>query len=496
MLVQKNKYSHFLKMAFIAMLFIGIFLRFDSLGNQSYWMDESYTVLGIIELSEHAAVTTTHYSCFMYCGPTAVLVHFWGESATVFRTLAAISGALLIGAVYISAKILFNRTIASYAGFVTAFSYIEIAWSRQVRWYTLFSFFVWVAIFLFYKTYKDSGGKRLYLYASITMALAAGLTHALGFLLPVLLVTWIALATFIKKSKNFYSSSYASLLTGLVGALVILQWLNPLFSLGLEGLSVHNLLPYYAHFYFWEYWPFFPFIFYALANYRSHPEEKLFLVYIALGYLIPLSFFTNILHYRYLFHLVPIIFILTSCGIFEVTQKIPSVLVKWLFLLCLIIIFFSSGKGVLLPKENYFLESDDESISNVRDYYAYTPQPDWTAAYGYIKDNMTSEDIIISTQPQFTEIFLGIEGYWLANNQLGGTAMPDHAKESYVGAKSISNPSELEELKRTRHGYVVYDFMATDGRLPDALFISVVTNTHLVFYNHLNHYSQIWVYRF
>jgi len=144
------------------------------------------------------------------------------------------------------------------------------------------------------------------------------------------------------------------------------------------------------------------------------------------------------------------------------------------------------------------LEADNPSQLN-RPYYAYTPQPDFNAAYAAIKQNLQPGDIVISSHPQFTKIFLDQPGYWIKYDYLGMEDTPNtiiNNKEYYVGATVINNLAELQKLISAKHGYIVFDYQSTDGRINPSTINYIQSNLKLFFYNELNSYSKIWVYQF
>ena len=94
---------------------------------------------------------------------------------------------------------------------------------------------------------------------------------------------------------------------------------------------------------------------------------------------------------------------------------------------------------------------------------------------------------------------MGEAGYWIKYNYLGIKDKPniiENNQEYYVGAKVINDLAELKQITKNSHGYIVFDYMAIDGRIPDGT-VEYINNTFKqVFYEKTNYYSQIWVYAF
>ena len=162
-----------------------------------------------------------------------------------------------------------------------------------------------------------------------------------------------------------------------------------------------------------------------------------------------------------------------------------------------------TGEGVLIPQTNYFLESDDDTVFVDRPYYAYTPQPDWNAAYDFIEAEREEDDIIISSHPHFSYLFLGQSGYWLPIDYLGDnedrrplSSLLSNNSERYVGASIIPDPASLESLTQRESGFLIFDYQAWDGRIPEDILDYIDEELSLVFYEETNSYSKIWVYTF
>jgi len=143
------------------------------------------------------------------------------------------------------------------------------------------------------------------------------------------------------------------------------------------------------------------------------------------------------------------------------------------------------------------LEADDQSKLASRPYYVYTPQPNWTKAYNFIKENKKEKDLIISSQPVFNKIFLKEAGYWIKYNYLGLKTKNDYLdQEYYVGAKVINNLSELQTLTIANHGFIIFDYMSIQSRISEDILNYIQKNLTLIFQEETNSYSKIWIYKF
>jgi 4-amino-4-deoxy-L-arabinose transferase-like glycosyltransferase len=483
----------------LTLIILGSALRFYHLSEQSYWMDEGYTVNAVISVVENGSTVLDsgqYYNCPTYCYPTAFLVKQLGDSPENYRLLATLAGIAFIGAIFFITRRLFTTNIALLTSFFITFSYWHIAWSRQARWYTLFVLFFWLALYFFYKLlYVDHNKWRNGLLTTI-FTIATIFTHGLGFLLPLIFIIWAFIdKLFLKKDLSIKSLGWLALL----GALVLLF---AEYRIGVvSNLSLHYQLPYYLSFYLRSYWLFIALGLYGFFTlYQTYRKEYLFLFTVLLTYLIPLSFLTNVVHYRYLFHITPIFFIFGALGLMALYNEIKPLWARTLLLATVLALFTTVGGGVFLPQTHYYLESDNIETLGDRPHYAYTPQPEWNGAYAYIKAERGPEDLIISSHPHFNKIFLQEPGYWLAYNYLGFNDRTEYRtednREYYVGAEVIDDLTALRNIVADNHGYIVYDFMASDGRLGDDLLSYIESTFELVYTKETNNHSMIWVYRF
>jgi 4-amino-4-deoxy-L-arabinose transferase-like glycosyltransferase len=569
--VDKVKNKIFLP--FLLLVLAGSFLRFYQLSHQSYWMDEGYTINAVLSINEKGTPILDSgqtYSCPTYCYPTALVTHLFGEKTFSYRFLSAVFGVLFIVVIFYIARKLFSEKIAFLSSFFISFSYWQIAWSRQARWYTLFTVFFWLALYFFYQTLcsaKNNSVRRtevtplsetfekatenpifrrthankttaIYFLLTVLFTTLAILTHGLGYLLPFIFFAWFLTdELFIKKTFAWKKIALGAIAL-FAGIFTIANIFHvEIFTALISKISFHYELPYYLSFYLREYWFFIVFSFFALSITDSkYKKEMRYLAFVFLFYLFPLSFFTGIVHYRYLFHVTPIFFILASVAIVSIAESsfhgrnfLSRVVLKeersdgerttldkkWFLpffvrnvfthrkMLCFFAMiaatFFTVGGGVIVPRNTYYLESDNPETLGPRPYYAYTPQPEWNAAYEYIKNNKQKTDLVISSHPQFTKIFLNQPGYWLQYNYLGITDEPNTVKDSkeyYVGAQVVANLSELESLIKNNHGYIIFDYMAIDGKIPKAITEYIQKSTKQLFHQKTSVFSQVWVYEF
>jgi hypothetical protein len=488
----------------LALVMLGIGIRSYHLGTQSYWMDEGYTVLAIDSL-QHTGSTALYsgetYDCYTYCYPAAAIGHFLKDTPASLRIWSVVAGVAVILVVFATGALLYGRLAGLFAAFFTTFSYYQIAWSRQVRWYTLLELFFWLAFISFYKFLYGHKHRVIWGIAVAVFTLLAIITQPLAYLLPFIFFGW-----FIIERARAHALPLKELGVAIASFIILLIsiefWVKPgLFIALYHQISLHYELPYYLSFYIRNYWLFLLLSLYLLVQKKSDQKKETWLLVLSfLAYLIPLSFLTNLVFYRYLFLVTPIFFLLGSASLVLLLRQFKQQWQKVVLILVVLIAFFASGEGIWKLQTYYFLESDNASTLVGRPYYAYTPQPDWSGAYGYIGAHMTTSDAVISSMPQFTQIYLFEPGYWIQYDYLGlndpGYTLAKDGKDPYVGAIVLHNLSDIESLTRTSHGFIVYDYQSTQGRIDPTILSYIQTNLKQVFYEKTNDFSQVWVYQF
>ncbi|HMO82817.1 MAG TPA: glycosyltransferase family 39 protein [Candidatus Paceibacterota bacterium] len=490
--------THYIVLTIISLVLLGGILRFWHLGEASYWMDEGYTVNAVLSIQETGSSvldSSQKYSCPIYCYPTSWIADFFGNSPGSYRALAAVSGSLFIIVIFFIVRKFFGSTLSLVSTFLITFSYWQIAWSRQARWYTLFTLFFWLSLYFFYRALRDNKQRWRHMLLSLLFSLLTIFTHKLGYILPCIFLIWYVIDRYLDNKP--FSLKIVTLLI-LAGVLVLS--LVTYHSGLVFDINWHYTLPYYLNFYLRTYWLFIAFgVFGFFSLYTKYKREYLFLLTVFLSYLIPLSFLTNIVHYRYLFHVTPVIIILATLGIYALYTETKSTLGKKSVALIFLILFFTVGGGVLIPGTDYPLESDNPQTLGDRPHYAYTPQPNWTSAYTTIKEQLTESHIVISSHPHFNKIYLNEPGFWIKYNYLGFDNQNEYVNndyEFYVNAIVIDDLLELERITNTYDGFLIFDYMAADNRL-NADILDYITNTfELIHHEASSPFSQVWVYRF
>ncbi|MEM4266991.1 MAG: glycosyltransferase family 39 protein, partial [Candidatus Nanoarchaeia archaeon] len=173
----------------LAVLFgYGFVLRIYSLGFQSLWIDESFSINASLAVLRHFYPLLE--SGFFYSG---YLLHtyllsgmffLFGVSEFTARLPSVVFGSLFIVLVYLFVRYLFNARVAIFSSILVAFSTLEIAWSRQARSYVMLQFVFFLSLFLFLYFVRTKNLK--WFYYSLIVAFIGFFVHPFSLFLFVI----------------------------------------------------------------------------------------------------------------------------------------------------------------------------------------------------------------------------------------------------------------------------------------------------------------------
>jgi len=503
--------KHYLLLSgLLILLLYGAYLRFFQISKTSYWIDESYTI-NAAQAILHKGIPLLD-SGSLYGGYylpnylTAMSMYILGPTPLATRLPAALFGLASIIMVYFLAKNVFNRPVGWIASLLTTFSYWEIAWSRQARMYMALQFFFLASLLCFFKLLNKFSWPRL--IATILLTLAAILCQPLAVtLLPIYFLALIAQiffqsqkhqTTFWTYLKNKYQALLSDAWQKIIFWLIILSGLLIIFYFsGQTGLNIFRQ----QHFatagqYLKFFWTTYlltvvlaggGFLVFALSK-----QRLILLSYIIIAWATPfltISLSSDVFNGRYLFFLLPLLFILNAVAIYIIVKKItrrPKI--QFLIGGALILLIISlSPEYVIKPHDFYQLEN-------------ITPQPDFKTAYNVIKKaGFNQDDIIISPYTPLDKIYLGQTDYALPIALTGKpselNALKESGFDSYNGSPLIIDAGQLENIATHRHGFLIIDDMAATRLDKDIL--DFIRNDLKSFWRKTpGHFSNIWIYKF
>ncbi len=439
------KYIVKIKHAIILVMIValGLMFRIVDLDKQSLWIDEGYTLNGAMAIVDHGYPQLDSGELYVNnlftTYTTAIVLKtglFDAFSPWAGRLPFAIFGALLIFAVFYLAKTVFeDHRVALLSAFVTAFSYWEIAWSRQIRGYAACAFFLVLALIYIWR-YMESGRVSRF-FIALSAAVAGGLFHLVGFaILPVIIS--IGLTRFFSGKKDglidkklFYSLAAVFIVEM---TLVFIFIDNPftriahlfgstdiLFSVGVV-LSV------------------------VLGVFIKESSKKvIFLTLIFLNMFSAIVLFSPTIYSRYVFILMPVAILLFCSGVVSFGSLLLKSPTFKYSLIALTTLFFTSTIIQWYPQSFYDLEKD-------------SPQPNFGKAFSIIQSMKSDDDVIISIYPVLNNIYLGEKGLAIDRPLENSNLLKSDESglsEYYVGATLIKDAFELKDILDKKHGFVV-----------------------------------------
>ena len=450
----------------LLLLAVAFILRFYGLSEQSYWMDESFSINLAESIAHHGqplpgADTGSLLSNFknslgirgpIYHYLLAAVTTIFGSSEYATRGLSAVIGLSFVALIGWISLVWFDKMTSLSVMLLVAVNYWQIAWSRQARDYMLLCFLFWLAIFLMERGLALWPQKKKY----ITGAAAAGVMtagiHPMGLLLlPAAIFLFI-----IKKITKISSPTGIILypifiLLALKSSDAIIYLVHKYFGTGPSYLS------HYSAFLQREYWPFLlvvPFV--LLAGKRQSEKEILFwLLSVFFFGLLVIANGIPLLAYRYIFFLTPVIILFGARGVGSLFRKKRVIGVGTLALMLTIQLF--NGQAVLVPRHCFFLESD--SRTSPFPYKCYTPQPRFKEAYAYI--NKLGNINLITPYPTISRLYRKDRDILALKIRLKDYPGTNEAKkERYTGIPFLTFPAFAFLQQSDYDVYFLMDFFS------------------------------------
>lgn len=401
--------KYYSEIILVLVLVVGFCYRIYGLkANSSFWVDEASTArfgrsvletglpkIKLTGFSENAYYTTVYL--------TAASFKLLGTSEFTARIPEVVFGTLVILAVFLLGKEIFNKYVGLGASFLTAFSYIQIAWSRQARGYVILEFFFLLTLLFLWK-FSVKKNLSLFLFLLIFLVLSF-LTHYLGLILVPIALIYL----FIYNPRLFLSKISLLTLISVLFLVFILLGREYVFNFLLEtkliDLIRQNFISYY-HSLFWRQYPIFIFLslisFLTWFLYKKLKIAGLFLITTGL-YLFVISFLLRVPFEKYALVIFPIIFIISSSSLFDIAGYLTQKKTLQIFIFAILIgfILINGNKFSLKPKSFYTLNLDMREI----------PENDYQGFYNLVRAKMASVDekkvAIVDISSDFASWYLG-----------------------------------------------------------------------------------------
>ena len=229
-----NKKNAYIALALI--LLLGSFLRIYGLGNESFWLDESYTAKSVEFTVSDLIMMTYKNSTILpqYFGKGAgsvpfyyILTNYWtklfGLSEFKLRLLSAIFGIFSIYLTYLLGKSLFNYETGLASAFVLSINHQHIFFSQEARMYSMLIALALLSTLFLLSSLKTN--KSIYWAAFVVSDALLLYIHPFSFF--ILLFQGLFILICWKKYKAVFKKM---LISGLAIFLIYLPWVPALFN--------------------------------------------------------------------------------------------------------------------------------------------------------------------------------------------------------------------------------------------------------------------------
>ncbi len=477
------RHDKVLLLIILLIVFYGLYLRIANIDQNQLWIDEGMTIMQQRAVLEHGypllmSGFVEWKDCLLPYILASITVLLGEENFIIFKIIAGIFSTASIVVIFLISQSLINRNMATITSFMLAFSYWHIAWSRQVRSYTMLIFFI-LLTFLFIIYFEKKHQDRYLVLAGLAIIFAVLSKTIFGILL---LATFLLYLWLKKRYKLVFLILVPALFFGLFFGKLLLSTMS------------HGFVNYFDQYVIGYLWNYYGIIFLlsvtgsVLAFHRDKVNRHVHVVMLSfsVGLIIFLSFFSYVMQYRYLFVITPIIFIYCTYFIYYLANslslhiKLNVVYISIIILTTIILIDFVSVRSLnFVSQKQYKLEQS-------------VPQPEFYAAYEYIKNDMQNNDIIVSPYPYLDLIFLEKFNYILPISYTGDEDdVPVHSGVGfYTGAQELVTTDQIKELSSYHDIYFILDGMGysrVDRRMlhyirsgADIVFINDIDNQLIV----------------
>ncbi len=185
-------------------LIVGLSLRLQDIFSRDFWYDEGFTGIAVREnFSGLLEMIKQDVHPPLYYFSLKVFSGFFDYSVFGIRLWSLIFGMASVVVVFLLSKKLFDSRSAVFASLVAAFSPFAIQYAAEGRMYSMFVFFVLLAVYFFVVGLQEKKSNG-FLWLGFFVGLSS-LTHYMGLImLPIFYLTYIGWK--IIEEKNLESS--------------------------------------------------------------------------------------------------------------------------------------------------------------------------------------------------------------------------------------------------------------------------------------------------
>lgn len=447
-----------------AVLLLAFMLRVTNLGGPSFGIDEMLHVYAANELMQgdnpNLPSGYSYNRALLYTYSVALSGKLLGMNESVARMTSVLFGVLTVALVFFIGRQWQSNTAGLVAALLTAVVPMQVAFSRQVRMYTVFQLFYLIFVYLFFQAIEGSfqsrriaavGKSRAKQWAGRLQLLPWSLA-ALAFALalhfqqlvlvaaagPILYVLCMALVVLLDRRADQLAQFGYIFWALVIGAGMALALIYMYVSGGLaKYVSLIQYAPTWAHsgVQEWQHYigvlrRYVPFISVAavilggLAWLRNPKPAFYLIVCFAAPFLIH-SFFIAWKNQRYVFHLLPLLFLLLGMGL----ASLISHLREWISgllarssrpVMARALVGGAGGAAllVIIYGAPELRESFQTPYVNAGQF-AGVQHNNWRTAMRYIAEKARQDDVIMTSVPLLAKYYGPPRPlYSLNNNEL------------------------------------------------------------------------------
>ncbi len=435
----------------VGLLILGVSLRVYALAGQSFWFDEAITTNAAVATLETGRPTFpsgyTYWRAFPHTIVVSASLFVFGISEWAARLPSVIFGGGSILATYWLGREVGGRRVGLLAAGLLTVATWEIAWSRQARMYQLFQLLYVLAIVMLMRVDRQGiqDVRRLGLLVGV-IGLAAA-THPIGYILLPVAVVFLATTAVLDGSVTRQT---AGILVGLAVVLtVVFELVGPGITGALETVTSTDV-NYWDAYVSWGASELHAFFYLAvvgttLTAYTGARRAGLLCGVAVLPPAIILSFSTQLFATRYLYFVLPFLFVWATvtilflgdqlCVIPERQRpRLTSTQLQSLGSVLLVCLLVFGGGFTVTPQSGY-------------DLGVNAPQPEFNDAYEYVTEHRHDDAVVIAGWTAPGVYYAGGVDYWLAHDLTGtGGSYTVDGGERYSGAEPLRSAAALETV--------------------------------------------------
>jgi 4-amino-4-deoxy-L-arabinose transferase-like glycosyltransferase len=500
----------------VAILAFGFGVRIPNLAGPSLNIDEVLHVFAAEQLLEGNPPTLPsglrYARGLLYTESVALVGRFRGVDEWSARLPSVVFGCLTIVLVFVMTRRWYSSGAALVAALITAAAPMQVAFSREARMYAMFQFAYLLFVFLFFQALETSPARRwrARLPERLWQSIAALKVH------PVLFVG-AAVALLASRHLHDLTLAAASGPAAYVFGMALLAWLagaaiglRPAKYVAVTALILAGAVPYAIDndlgdvftssltyvpawaidntsrlYYLRVLAAFFPAMLETLllaAGFALVRNAKV-TIYLLLCFGVPFVAHSALFaakHDRYIFHLVPLMFIVFSAGFWDAVSRLYEALRDWARqATTLPVARLAAGTLAAVAAVAFLLlvpwvrgglsvhERNEGSFAGV--YHE-----EWRSAARYVSEHLATGDVVIASAPALAKYY-GIEAplLYLANDSTDqhveqGLRNADGDLVDYIGgAPLILDPETLRNvLSQHASGWMVSERFRFDGGRP------------------------------